>query len=749
MSLASLLLVALVSGQPVPVACVGGAAARQINLIYLDQAGSELGRETAEVEDGKINPRLPTAAQRLRASAPNYAPAELTRAQLRFGITLEALATVEIPLRDSGVGQFFGILDKPGGGIERALGRLIAGRLEFLVAPGAPRVFLLDDSRSEPAIVELPALKPAERRRLSSATFRPGRVERVMVKGPESKPVVGAKVLWVIDSTDPSDRLLANWMAARAGTTGQGGQVAIDRLPARSHTWAVSAPGFRDGRVSVEKQSLVASVTLAPLPRIRVSVISDEQLKAPVDLTAKRVVALNQDNAEAILKQGWPVVWRGRLVGEEARDFPISDPGLYRVEASSDRQFASGEVAVDSVETAAEVIPLSVRFGRRSVSGHIKMGDRALSGIKVQAFPWEKTGGLTPPLATCETDEGGSYAVEFHHAGIVKILATIDSGDSSQRQVDLTDHASADDVDFLFDRGSVRVRVLARDSGNLIPGSTVFYKFNSATKPGGRQTSRQTPSGELVIGNPNRGSLVIRAEADGYAAIARTLQVSDSEQSEVEVRLPLAGAFRIRLQDQNGYPVPNAAILSATNLYLVSQPRRVPLTQLGTADSQGMFVLDRLPGLAIPVFAVAPGYTIAFGNLPVSADPSADDDRNTLTLTLSIFNPGPPLRIVGPDNRPRLDAAPLFIGDGIEIPTGVLAKAATGNGISVRVVLATDAAGETHVPDLLPPGSYLVQGLSPGSATADTRDNLGMVALPLERATTLVWKEDRRTFFQR
>lgn len=71
------------------------------------------------------------------------------------------------------------------------------------------------------------------------------------------------------------------------------------------------------------------------------------------------------------------------------------------------------------------------------------------------------------------------------------------------------------------------------------------------------------------------------------------------------------------------------------------------------------------------------------------------------------------------------------------------ARDPTAASAQTRLPLAevgANATGETHVPDLLPPGSHLVQGLSPGSATADTRGNLGMVALPLGRATSVVWK---------
>jgi hypothetical protein len=178
-------------------------------------------------------------------------------------------------------------------------------------------------------------------------------------------------------------------------------------------------------------------------------------------------------------------------------------------------------------------------------------------------------------------------------------------------------------------------------------------------------------------------------------------------------------------------------------------PRLAPLTSLGRSDASGELVLRNQPGIAVPIFAIAAGYSVQVATLPGEPGPEDDAEANTLYLVLYPLRPGPSIQVIETPGKPRPDAILLFARDDIEIPTTVLRRFGEANGLAATTVMLADRSGNIHLQDYLAPGIYRVFALSPVNVRdprTDLRDPLGSVRLPLERDLQLQWLAHRPSF---
>ncbi len=736
---------------------VGRSASKSIRVVGAGVKGIRTFDQILTPHADTIVLPVEESMTELTLTAPGFDVVTLPRAQWRQPVTFNALATLQIrlprPVRATNP-PLLVARSQDGRREMRADTSSPSPSVVAFVLPPDRWDVLFDDGESAPAIIPDLALLPGEARSLASPISQRGHAETIRLRPPPGD-VTRITVNWVSAGSTASGRLVALWLESRTLRPDASGNVVVDRLPEVPHSWNVRVAGYRPAEVNAREISRAQGdrffdIALRTLPKLVVSAKSDSPLAGDVNVVLKKITEnVTSANALEVTRRGSEtIVWRGDLAQGNSVEIPISESGHYRAEGKAAGLWAYGEKDVDVA--TAENPSLTVVFASRVVRGRVLRGDQPAADAAIRIIPFARIMGQeSTTLGETISSADGSYALTVGCACHVYVSASLPDGTRRGGSVEAKEPETLFDI--VFRGGTVAVTLRDRSSGRPIPG-LLDASFESLAGEHRSETKPTDEFGKASFGDLEDGTLTIAGRAEGHSRKQLLVDALGTETRNLEIDLDKAAPFRVAVRDLRGEGIPNAQVMVPVHPRRMA-PRLAPLRSLGVTDGQGELVLEELAGEMLPVYVFAPGFTVQTALLPASADPSADEKTNTLTLTLSPFVSGPGLKVLGKLGVPRRDAILLFVRNGMEIPISVLRQAAAANGLSIESLMQPDMNSEVHACDLLSPGSYVVLALSPGGDAAnrydpykDVKDMIGIIGVPMTTGVSLAWQQDRPGF---
>ncbi|HYK41043.1 MAG TPA: carboxypeptidase-like regulatory domain-containing protein, partial [Thermoanaerobaculia bacterium] len=547
----------------------------------------------------------------------------------------------------------------------------------------------------------------------------------------------------------PAEELLALSINDDVPTTDAAGNLRVQHLPVQSHSWTLTADGFRTAQESVEVRPNDAqkSVTVAmrPLPDIVVTV--EDRAATPirfaVDVSAR---APGEDT-------GLPLrtVWSGNVANGAVHRLARVKELEYRFDLRDDSRVLLSQTWISPADKVwqQDVIPVRLVHEPRTVRGKVTRGEEPVAGVFLYADVQTRGGPEVETLIPVEkfldraarSGADGSYSMEIGGPGVFRIRYSIpeEHVDGTAGTVDLTTAMSAD-LDFSIARNRLAIEVVSAKNGNAIPQADLRITMG---KPNGRRGSsydaQTDDQGRYVAAGLEDVRATVRVSADGYETRTVDLAVGDAGDGTEPARVELqpVGSLRFRIGDARGIPISGAQVVTLEE----PAPGDIDANMLTVArsDASGLAGVEHPGGDSRPYFFLARGWQLEL----VTA--RASEDNPEIPVALTPIQSTYPLRILRSTGDAYASIALAFRRSGVMYPWPLLGAKVNQEGRDLQATLVTDAGGWILIHALLAPGAYDVYLFAPADMRTRMRHlakPLGPLTLPLQTETTLTSSRD-------